>query len=609
MARQPAKILLAIMAVISIFMAGNLIDGIWSMFGQHVPEGDIVKYVTSSQAEYNDALEKWNSEENRLSRAIEIKVKYLREKHSLNLFQRFSQIGGSKFGEVFNTKLDEYNKENEKDYSTPYIGSEIESARKNDKNSSKFRSEAQREYKTALKKINLLLDPSFEQAEKEIKENATLKQNAEKQELALEQLDKQYDNALRAIVELKVLFQKDELKIKGRRIFKSFVDYQVSCAKNALASMRSGHIMSGMNAYEQMISKKAIIPMSIGSPNSDLLANLEQRNQDGFGFVPWILMFAQGVIWLICEHTLFAVLFGTSCLAIWALFGGAIHRMAAIHAAREEMISIPQALKFARGKFWSFFFAPLLPLGIIFVLGIVLVLIGVIGNIPGIGALIMGILIAIALLISMVMTFLLIGLFAGSGLMYPTIAVEGSDTFDALNRSVSFTFSHPWKSALYGLVAFLGGSVWYIFARIVAYLTLTCAHWFIKIGVFSGGTTLAKNADKLDLIWPAPTFSDLHPPCSWAAMSWSEALAAGMISIWVYLVIATIAAVMITYFSSAATMIYYLLRRKVDAADLDEVYVEEAEDELYYEETTPEQSKSQDQPADSQPEQDNENQK
>jgi hypothetical protein len=48
--------------------------------------------------------------------------------------------------------------------------------------------------------------------------------------------------------------------------------------------------------------------------------------------------------------------------------------------------------------------------------------------------------------------------------------------------------------------------------------------------------------------------------------------------VWVAIVVGLVAAYMLTYFASSTTAIYYILRRRVDATDLDDVYVEEEED-------------------------------
>ena len=76
-------------------------------------------------------------------------------------------------------------------------------------------------------------------------------------------------------------------------------------------------------------------------------------------------------------------------------------------------------------------------------------------------------------------------------------------------------------------------------------------------------------------MWPGPKFSDLHGGFDFGAASGIETFGAWVIAFWVYIVIGFVAAFLISFFFSANSMIYYLLRKKVDATDMDDVYVEE----------------------------------
>ena len=67
---------------------------------------------------------------------------------------------------------------------------------------------------------------------------------------------------------------------------------------------------------------------------------------------------------------------------------------------------------------------------------------------------------------------------------------------------------------------------------------------------------------------------------NYEALKWSEDIAAAEISFWVYLTIGLLGAFAISFYFSANTIIYYLMRREVDATELDDVYVEETEDEF-----------------------------
>src|SRR5262249_12294334 len=72
---------------------------------------------------------------------------------------------------------------------------------------------------------------------------------------------------------------------------------------------------------------------------------------------------------------LFLVILWT--LATWAVFGGAITRIAVVQAARPtERIGLIEAVGFARSRFQSFFSAPLIPLVFLAVLTLFMMFLG-----------------------------------------------------------------------------------------------------------------------------------------------------------------------------------------------------------------------------------------
>jgi hypothetical protein len=91
-----------------------------------------------------------------------------------------------------------------------------------------------------------------------------------------------------------------------------------------------------------------------------------------------------------------------------------------------------------------------------------------------------------------------------------------------------------------------------------------------------GGSTDV--ADKLDAIWQGPLllgdspFWGGFPKEELAHMSW---LAQVLICIWIFVVVGFVAAFVVSFFYSASTLAYCLLRREVDATDLEDVYFEE----------------------------------
>src|SRR5262245_33678279 len=210
-------------------------------------------------------------------------------------------------------------------------------------------------------------------------------------------------------------------------------------------------------------------------------------------------------MWMLRMHPIYLILFGAIWLVVWALCGGAISRVAALHIARDEKIGVRESLTFARSKFGSFVMAPLFP-AIVLLLGyLVLLLGGLIGAIPAIGELLVGILFFIPLVVGFIMALVFLGAVAGGWLMYPTIAVEGSDTFDAFSRAYNYVFARPWRTALYSVVALVYGSICILFVKLLVRVMLMLVHLGLGSGMNIDHVPLKAPANtsvpKLDAMW------------------------------------------------------------------------------------------------------------
>jgi hypothetical protein len=288
--------------------------------------------------------------------------------------------------------------------------------------------------------------------------------------------------------------------------------------------------------------------------------------------------FTVGPVWLLTQHPLFFILFGVYSLVLWAVFGGAISRIAAVHVARDQKMSIRSALKFSSSKFLSFLFAPIIPLLIVLVVGLLVTCGSLLGNIPFFGPIIIGALFFLALAAGFVMTLVLLGLVCGFNLMYPTIAVEGSDSFDSISRSFSYLYALPWRLAFYTVVAVVYGAITYLFVRLFIFLMLTLAHKFVGMGVFVHADS---TAPLWTAMWPSPaTAARLSYDIDFLTLSSGQSLGAFLISFWVNLVIAILGAFAISFYFSANTIIYYLMRQEADTTALDDVYLEQMDDEI-----------------------------
>lgn len=227
-------------------------------------------------------------------------------------------------------------------------------------------------------------------------------------------------------------------------------------------------------------------------------------------------------------------------LAVWAVFAGAITRIAAVQIGTDRNISLRDALKFSVRRFLSYFSTPLIPLSGIGVLWGLCLLAGLVGRIPTAGPWIVGACWGIVLLLGFLMALTLVGLAVGWPLMFATISVEGSDAPDGLTRSYGYVFAKPVYYVLLVTIAVLGGAVATFLVSQLADFAAYLADWGIAWGM--GSSIILQNK-----------------------------LAAGWMSVLETFVVAFAH----SYFWSAATMIYFLLRRSVDANPFNEVYLEE----------------------------------
>jgi hypothetical protein len=266
------------------------------------------------------------------------------------------------------------------------------------------------------------------------------------------------------------------------------------------------------------------------------------------------------------------VIFGLIKLCLVSIAGGAICRIAALQFARDEKPGIAEAVRFSLKKFWSFFTTPLIPAGIVILVGACISLLGVLGNIPfGLGELIVGILTPLALVGGAIIAVVLVGTIAGFNLMFPAVAYDGSDSLDAVSRSFNYVYVRPWRLGFYTAAAAVYGAICYVFVRLFAYLLLWSAYRGLRLG--AGLDSVRGLPDKIAAIWPEPSFAQLLA-YSAAAGSRSESVAAFLVYLSALIIVGLVVSFIISFYFSANIVIYALMRNKVDNKALEEIYTE-----------------------------------
>jgi len=277
----------------------------------------------------------------------------------------------------------------------------------------------------------------------------------------------------------------------------------------------------------------------------------------------------KGVGWAVRYHYVYCLIFVVIKLAVMSIAGGAICRISALQFARGEKAGLTEALRFSIKRFTSFFAAPLIPVGMIIFVGLFIFVPGLLGNIPRAGELIMSIFTLLALIAGALITVVLIGAIAGFNLMFPAVAYDGSDSFDVISRSFSYVFNRPWRMVFYSAVSAVYGAICYLFVRLFAFLLLLVTRSILSLGVW---TENSNGVNKLTAIWPEPRFMDLLGTSGPAATSGTESVAAFLVQLFLCLVVGLVVSVIITFYFSANTIIYSLMRNKVDNTALEDIY-------------------------------------
>jgi hypothetical protein len=294
---------------------------------------------------------------------------------------------------------------------------------------------------------------------------------------------------------------------------------------------------------------------------SNIVANI-------FNVLANIWLCVEALLWAVKYHPVYSVIYFAIVACVICLAGGAICRCAALEFARSERPGLLEAVGFSWHKFKSLLTGPMLPIGLMIFFGFFLYLLGLIGNLPWVGEIVIGLCLWIAMFFGLLTVILLIGTVAGSGLMFPVIAYEGSNAPDAVSRSFMYVLNQPWWMIFYTFVTVIWGTISYLFVRFLVFLLLIVTYILVDMGVHTG----AGGDGKLARIWPRPDFFNLAGSEALPA-NWSEAVGAFLINITVLLFVGLVVAFVISFYFSANTVIYSLIRKKVENVPTETVYL------------------------------------
>lgn len=261
---------------------------------------------------------------------------------------------------------------------------------------------------------------------------------------------------------------------------------------------------------------------------------------------------------LIADHPGHALLFGVPILAVLALAGAAIARLAVAEFARGVMLPWTSGVAFALARAGAVLSAVFLPLIVIGLIAATLALAGFLLLNRPIPSVLGSILYFLALGLSLVAVLAIAGLIAGWPMLVPAVAAEGGavggDGLDAVQRAYAYVPGRPLRLTLYLviLVAQLGVMLW-LLGRLAAGVTGFAA-W--ACGWFMSAESVAR------------VFGPTPPDAGAAAFAWRT------VAFWENLPGMLVASFGVSYACSAGSVLYLIMRRLNDGEEETEVSIE-----------------------------------
>ncbi len=290
----------------------------------------------------------------------------------------------------------------------------------------------------------------------------------------------------------------------------------------------------------------------------------------------------------------FVLLAALWTVLVWTACGGIITRLAAVELSQDERCGLGAAARHVRARWTSYAWAPLLPVVIALVVGLLWFLPGLVVRYDA-GLVVGGIGWGLVLLAGLFLAALAVGLALGWPLMWATVSVEGTDAFDAISRSYSYVFQRPLHYAFYALVATILGVLGWLFVAVFAAAVVHLAAWTVSWGggsarmrdVMAEVTTETRShGEEVVKIRTEPWWAVLQ--ANRLAEDASDDPQSGLSSLgrfgveligwWIRLVKLVAMGFTYSFFWTTATAVYLLLRYDADSTETDELFVEEGEE-------------------------------
>lgn len=307
------------------------------------------------------------------------------------------------------------------------------------------------------------------------------------------------------------------------------------------------------------------------------------------GFLPW-LIFVIGCLFFI---------------SVLLTYSAAVGKVTYEQLKGDEFYSSKESCKFMKKNWKTVLLSPLSILALVIILVICGIVIGLLGKIPYVGELGLGLFYAVPIFVVGFFTVYTLFIFILSLLLTPAIvATTKEDIFETIVQLFSSIWSQPWRYFVYtglsGILAKLGAFVFGYFC----FRGVQLVNWSVGIlmkdklsdiieGALGYVTIPFSILYFFSNIFPGFDFAYILPEPEWGIdLNWSQGIAAFLIGISFILIIFVVISYALATFSVGQTLTYIIIRKKKDDENLLEKKTEEEEEE----ETRAEEEKKEEEP-------------
>jgi hypothetical protein len=252
---------------------------------------------------------------------------------------------------------------------------------------------------------------------------------------------------------------------------------------------------------------------------------------------------------------------GLGLLFLFSYYGGAVTRIVAVEIATGNRPSSKEARSFVQNHFWSYFSPTFLIAFVFFFLYFSHSLLGVLAqNLGAFGQTLMALTLPLFFFFSFVMLTLIVGGVFTFPFSQVSPSIEGGDFFDTFSHSFNYFFTRPWHYFFYNLIATVYGVL-----VLSLFLAFALGMLLLSLDALAYGYNffLGKEAESFQQVFLYTLFFQKVSAPSF------------IFSLMVLAFFFFLAGFLFSYFYTAQTLIYLLLRKSSDIVDIREVYFEE----------------------------------